>query len=237
MQGVPFRRLTLEQEPRLLRLEPNANTRVLRRGFVERAGIVFPPGLLFEDLPQHVRGLARAAAIGLFNETGYFYRIDRPGKITDERSARRFDILRSIALAREEALAASVSDDAGANLTMQVVRMLQWCTHYITNADRPRFVAEAIALVAAWPPKWSERAFAARMGDDRELILLAAFLDGQSNVLRAMAVHRRPGFVSALRFAAAPHGAGVRRIGLRAAGRIATAPLRVARRAVGRLGL
>ena len=237
MRGVSFRRLTLEQEPRLLRLEPNANTRILRRSFIDRVGIIFPPGLLFEDLPQHVRGISRAGVIGLFNETGYFYRINRPGKITDERSSRRFDILRSVALARDEALSAAVSDDAGANLTMQVTRMLHWCAHNVTNVDRPRFIAEAVAFMGTWPASWTNRALEARLGNERELILLSAFLDGQNDVLGSMAGRQRPGLIPILRFAISPHGAVVRRLALRIAGRITFSPARSGRRIIRKFGV
>jgi glycosyltransferase involved in cell wall biosynthesis len=77
---------SIARSPSLLRLEPNANTKIIRREFFVQSGIEFPEGLFFEDLPAHFSVILKAARVGLINFTGYYYRVSRPGKITEERT-------------------------------------------------------------------------------------------------------------------------------------------------------
>ncbi len=230
MGGRRFRRVTLDQEPRLLRLEPNANPRVIRRSFLHQVGLAFPEGLLFEDMAPHVHGLARAGHVGLLNETGYWYRVGRPGKITDERSARRFDAIHSVGLAIDAA--AGLSREACANLALQAVRLLYWCAQNVTNADRARFLREAIGVVRRLEPETLRLARVAYSTDERERLLLGAFATGAHRVLYDMAGRRRPAPWPWLRLAMHPEGRTVVKLGLRALARPA---LGAARRIGGKL--
>jgi glycosyltransferase involved in cell wall biosynthesis len=146
MEGRRFFRTTLAREPRLLRLEPNTNTRVIRRDFFIRAGIEFPLGMHYEDLPPHTHQLIAASAVGLSSEVGYLYRVNRPGKITDQRSRHRFDVLKTTGLALAFANRAAVSNDALANLGLQTMRLIFWCAGRTLNKDRLEFCAQAMAL-------------------------------------------------------------------------------------------
>src|SRR5260370_93755 len=118
---------SLAREPRLVRLEPNANTRLLRRCFITEAGISFPRGLHFEDLPPHVAALSQAFRVGLVDTTGYFYRINRAGKITDGKSARRFDMITVAEQALSLAESLQIGDMASANVLALVSRMPYCC--------------------------------------------------------------------------------------------------------------
>lgn len=231
LQGRHFHRVTLEQEPRLLRLEPNTNPRIFRRSFVDRIALEFPPGLLFEDMAPHVRSLAAAGHIGLLNETGYWYRVGRPGKITDQRSAGRFDAIRSVALAIDAA--AGLSEDARANLALQAVRLLYWCAQNVTNADRSRFVADSLATIGRFDRATLRRARITYSIDERERLLLGAFATGAHRVLCDLASRRRPALLPALRLAAHPEGRTAVKLGMRA---LLTPPARAARRVGGWLG-
>jgi hypothetical protein len=212
MRGMPFRRVTLAQEPRLLRLEPNANTRVLRRSFVDRVGISFPTGRLYEDPPAHVQGIVHAAAIGLRNETLYLYRVNRAGKITDERSSRRFDAIATNREAIEIAAATHVTPEAGANLLIAAARMLFWCCQNVANADRLRFATEAGAALRVAPDAWRTHATTRSVLDEREALILGALLNGDPRVIVPLSARRRPSVTAALRFAATPYGHPARRV-------------------------
>jgi hypothetical protein len=223
-----FRRCTLAQEPRLLRLEPNANTRVLRRDFIDRVNLSFPIGLLFEDLPAHVEGLARANAVGLRGETGYLYRVNRPGKITEARSATRIDALTTASMAVAAGAAARIPDRAGGNLALAISRLVFWCAQNITNDMRAHYAEAAVGLFRSMPEDWLDAAFREAPVARRDQILLGAFAHGDAALLAAFAARRRPPLAAALRFLAAPGGWPVRRLLLdRARHRLAAARRRL----------
>lgn len=212
MDGAPFRRVTLAQEPRLLRLEPNANTRVLRRAFLDRSGIEFPIGRLYEDPPAHVRGLVHASAIGLRSETLYLYRVNRGGKITDERSSRRFDAIATNRDALRVASAGHVRTEAGTNLLIAAARMLFWCCQNVVNEDRRRFAAEAVEVFREAPPVWRDRALVGSALGLREQLILGAFLHGDPAVIAAFAARQRPTLLATLRFASTRFGQPARQV-------------------------
>lgn len=201
-----FRKVTLEQEPRLLRLEPNANTRVIRRTFMDRQGISFPIGKLFEDPPAHAKGVMRAAAVGLRGETGYFYRVNRPGKITDERSARRFDAIETSQMAIGEAIAAGVAPEAGACLVLALARLLFWCCQNVTNANKLRFAADAARALRTAPAQWLDVVSADRTLHHREALLFAALRHGAPRLIAAAAARQMPPPGAMLSFLLSPYG-------------------------------
>lgn len=213
LDGHHFRRLTVAQEPRLVRLEPNANPRVIRRAFADRIGFGFPPGLLFEDLPAHVSSLGSAGHVGVLDAMGYWYRIGRPGKITNERSDRRFDALRSVNVAIDNA--ASLGPDARANMALQAVRLLFWCAQNVTNGSRGQFVAEAVATMRRLEPWVLRRARTAWTIDERERLLVGAFAAGAEAVLCDLASARRPRIGPALRLMLHPEGRTAVKMALR----------------------
>lgn len=209
-----FLRTTLYQEPRLLRLEPNTSQRVIRLDFFRKAGLRFPVGRKFEDFPAHVRGMIRAGAVGLRNETGYLYRVNRPGKMTDERNAARMDGIAVVGEAVAEATAVGprpVTVWAGANLAVQATRMLYWHGGYVTNAKRAEFVEHAVAVGRTIPAEWYARAIEHYAENERERLILGAFWHGNPRVVRAFIEHRYPRPGDALAFAARPAGRGFAR--------------------------
>jgi glycosyltransferase involved in cell wall biosynthesis len=175
VEGRKFRRTSLMDEPRLLRLEPNANTRVIRRDFFERAGIKFPKGLHFEDYPPHVQEMIEASAIGLLNEIGYFYRVNRPGKITDQRDRKRFDAIKSASRALDFARSANLDTDAFANLTLQITRLLSWCAECTRDEDRFEFCRDVMVLARSIPTECYQRAKSHFVVEPRESLVLDIF--------------------------------------------------------------
>jgi glycosyltransferase involved in cell wall biosynthesis len=167
-----FRLTNLAAAPRLLRLEPNANTRIIRRDFFVDAKIEFPIGLHFEDYAPHVQQMIGARKIGLLDEIGYFYRVNRPGKITDNRDRRRFDAIKSVSKAIQLAMAAELSADAMANLALQVTRLLSWCAECVPRVHRREFCAEAVQAAQHIREEDYELAISSYANEPKERMLL-----------------------------------------------------------------
>lgn len=183
-------------EPRLFRLEPNANTRLLRRSFMLQHELTFPAGLLFEDFPVHVHGIAVAHSVLLFNATGYFYRVNRHGKITDQKSSKRFDILKTVALAFD--YAKGVNERGRAQVIGMACRMIYWCGAHTLNEDRSRFFAQGGKVldehvpISLWP-----FAYAACL-DERERLIMSALAAHANGLLIDKSAKRRPRVKNAL---------------------------------------
>lgn len=176
---------TCLRTPDLLLLEPNAALRVARRSFALAINLRFPAGLLFEDMPVHVKGLIAARGIGLVNASYYFYRVNRPGKITSTRSKRRFDILsvfdQTLAIART----ASLPAEQGAALLYGLLRITWWCGENTLPADRREFFAQACLRFQAIPKAWVKN-FKARFKDQPAMRRrLGAFRRGDAAALAA----------------------------------------------------
>jgi hypothetical protein len=219
LRDRPFRCVTIAREPRLMALEPSMTTRVLRRAFVEREGIDFPLGRLFEDPPSHIHSLVAAARIGLRNETLYWYRVNRPGKITAARGEVRFDAILSIRDALRVGLRGAVSADAGAYLLLGSARMLFWCCQHLTNDSIVRFVSEASATLHGAPEAWKSVAMRLTRQHPDLVRILGAFLHGDPAIVCAMAVQRPSGIMPAMRFMLSSFGGSERRAMLAGAAR------------------
>ncbi len=177
-------------EPRLFRLEPNANTRLLRREFMLQHGLTFPTGLHFEDFPVHVHALSVARNVLLMNATGYFYRVNRIGKITDQKSAKRFDILNSVTLAFNHAQ--EVDERGLAQITAMACRMIYWCGTHTLNKDRARFYSDACTLLSRLVPTSIWPLAEAAALDERERLIMTALAARAKGLLVDTAARRRP---------------------------------------------
>lgn len=166
---------TPQRNPTLFRLEPNANTRVFRREFFETVPITFPSRLHFEDLPAHIESLAAAQSILLINKTGYYYRVNRPGKITDQKSDKRFDILESARLALNILSRRNMPTPIQAWTMLLASRMIYWCGKNTLNKDRSRFYRDACNLLSAPEAKLAISHAIKNCGTTRERFLLILF--------------------------------------------------------------
>ena len=165
---------SLATAPLLLRLEPNANTRIIKRHFFESAKISFPDGLHFEDLPPHFLGLIKATRVGLFNATGYYYTVSRPGKITESRSMRRFDMLQVGLIAANILVENRVSSSAGAAGAAALARIVFWCGQMTPNSKREQYFKELFSLFKRLPTEWKQAALQTICIDTRERLVLLA---------------------------------------------------------------
>ncbi|MDP8218154.1 MAG: glycosyltransferase, partial [Candidatus Theseobacter exili] len=71
---------SFKDSPALLELEPASWKRFYLKEFWSSAGLTFPEGLFFEDVPNHFLMLLEADRIALLNKSLINYRVNRPGK-------------------------------------------------------------------------------------------------------------------------------------------------------------
>lgn len=118
--------LNINNTPQLLALEPNINTGLYKRSvWMERVGL-FQQGKVYEDLVPHYRLLFSAENIQLINQVGYYYRIGRPGKITEQRSRSRRDMIDAVAGVMKF-VPENLSQSQCQILMVQLLRLLHWC--------------------------------------------------------------------------------------------------------------
>lgn len=204
--GKPYIETTPQRAPQLLRLEPNANTRIYRRDYFAREGITFPSGLHFEDLPAHTEALVSAKSIVCLNKTGYFYRVNRPGKITDQKSEKRFDILTSTKLAIDALINRKANTEIQAWTILLASRMIYWCGKNTLNKDRIRFFESACELISSKAPKEAVGHAIRTANSVQESILLAALAANSSEFLARHASGLKPRARDAIGlFARSPH--------------------------------
>jgi glycosyltransferase involved in cell wall biosynthesis len=177
-----FLNTTLLRKPELLRLEPNANTRLIDKEFFIKNRLEFPYGLHFEDLPVHVKSLILAKRVMLLNRTGYYYRTNRPGKITDQKSEKRFNILTSARIAIEDSKIINLESGAKAYMLLLISRMIYWCGANTLNKDRIRFFKEGSIFIRSNFTK-TEITDAMKLGSKQEAILLNVFWCGMVDFL------------------------------------------------------
>jgi glycosyltransferase involved in cell wall biosynthesis len=181
----------IKRDPRLFRLEPNANPRLLKRSFAIDSKITFPSGLQFEDLPVHVEELVLAGKVLLLNRTGYFYRVNRAGKITDQRSEGRFDILKAANIAFEAARRHRLSIAGQGYILASASRMIYWCGKNTLNKDRSRFYSEACNMIIEKVDPATIKYCIDHCTVERESVLVAALATKSVKFLEAYAAGSR----------------------------------------------
>jgi glycosyltransferase involved in cell wall biosynthesis len=191
MDGQLLVRTNVHREPRLMRLEPTACVRLFRHDFIRSIELNFPEGLLFEDLPVHVRAIGRAGTILLLVETGLYYRVGRPGQITTSCDNRRFEMLEIAGRAHQEAMEANLSVEAGAGLAGMVARMLYWCGTKLPVADRKTYFNNAIDAFSVYPASWWQYYHSQYGLDDRERLVIEGLMARDSAFLTMMSTGGR----------------------------------------------
>lgn len=192
LAGADRRVASPRAEPDLLLLEPNTNTRLTRRALIEARGLSYPEGLLFEDLPVHLTGLLAAGSVGLLDHVGYVYRVNRAGKITDARSASRFDALAIIGQSLEAMSRAGISPDMGAAVTYALLRLGYWCGCNTLLEDRQRYFTALCGRFAAIPRKWVRRFHLRYAREGKRRLLLWALRSGRVDYLCRHSLGDRP---------------------------------------------
>lgn len=176
--------------PELLGLEPNINTGVYRRSFWLHNVGFFHDGKVFEDLVPHYRVLFSEGKIILMDMVGYYYRVGRPGKITEERSHRRRDMVDAVA-GVIDAVPATFSSNHCRILMGQLLRMLHWSGVASLPEDRqPYYVASCLLFEHARPRQMLATAFRTGL-PARQAIIALALLVGSSHGLSRLAAGYR----------------------------------------------
>ena len=182
LKNRSFAVVTASSAPAVFRLEPNANTRLIKRSFIESEKLSFPLGLdFFEDFTFHVAELA-SAKIFLFDKTGYYYRVNRAGKLTEQKSSKRFDMLKSAELAFKEASSRNVDQLGLVYIVCIACRVMYWCGQNTLVKDRKRFFELSSELIQR---NVNKEIYAACMGifEKEERVLLSALKVGAVNFL------------------------------------------------------
>lgn len=191
---------TAKESPDILSLEPNVNYRLISRPFYQKAGLRFPEGLFFEDAAVHIRMLLQAQAIALHGEIYYRYRVNRPGKITEERSRRRFDVLTVCHLAITELLAANAAPAQAAAALRGLFRLAWGCGVMTLTDQRHAFFMQAVGIFSGLPRQWMVAYLKRQRRDPRHALLGLLMTGGADKVLAAWS-SRELSFVEWLRFA------------------------------------
>lgn len=192
LEGRAHRTLEACQCPRILSLEPNANYRLIRRRFLAEFQLLFPEGLVFEDLPVHLRALVNANRIGLLDIPYYWYRVNRPGKITDEKSQRRFDVLEVAKLAIDELQSCEVTADQGGAALLGLFRLVWWCGTMTQPTQRSAFFSQACQLFSSNVPRaWVNRYLVQNSQDLRYSVLGTLLASGGASILVNLSYKKR----------------------------------------------
>ncbi len=180
------------EDPALFFLEPNANYRLLRRELFEGFHLHYPEGRLFEDPPVHYKMMACAHRVGLVGIPYYWYRINRPGKITAERSRRRFDILEVARETFAELGRLDITPEAGAAILYGLSRIVWWCGTMTLPEHRHDYFQMACALFAdQTPAAWVDRFGACRFPDEIHHLIVSALIHREVCQLRRLSYGQR----------------------------------------------
>lgn len=190
--GASTRVISKHEEPALFFLEPNANYRLVRKDMFERYDLNYPEGYYFEDPPVHYRMLSSANRIGLVKTPYYWYRVNRPGKITAERSHRRFDI---ITVARETLIILSpldVTPMEGGAILYGLTRIVWWCGCMTLPEHRQQFIEQACdVFMRHAPPAWVLCFGHLHFPDEIIYLVLGALLRGKRQRLLSLSYNKR----------------------------------------------
>lgn len=192
--GASCRVVSRHEDPALFFLEPNANYRLVRRDFYQQLQLAYPVGRLFEDPPVHYQMLAKAARVGLVAVSYYWYRVNRPGKITAERSKRRFDVLEVARETITELRQTDITADAGGAMIYGLSRIVWWCGTMTLPEQRRSYFEQACAVFMQYaPPGWINRFGVLRFPDELQQLIVGALMRNEVNRLIYLSYgQRRP---------------------------------------------
>jgi glycosyltransferase involved in cell wall biosynthesis len=148
----------IEAHPRLGSMEPQCCNRVYSTTFLRERSARFPEDIVYEDLPFHFDTLFTAERVVLTSETGYFYRTQRQGKITDRNDLSRFDLTRSMAIMNEGVFAKHRQSIAGVYAVSFLSQFALWCAMSVPPALRTDLVQQLGGQFAMLPAEWRKMA-------------------------------------------------------------------------------
>lgn len=200
LNGQPLLITHVTDTPDILSLEPNVNYRLISRRFYQQAALTFPEGLLFEDAAVHYRMLLQARTVVLLGGIYYRYRVNRPGKITEQRSCRRFDVLPVCDLSLDELFMAKTNPLQAAAALRGLFRLAWGCGVMTLAEQRHAFFDRAVGIFSSRVPReWMIDYLKRFRGDPKHAVLGLLMMTGGNNVLTALSFKRLP-LIELIRF-------------------------------------
>jgi glycosyltransferase involved in cell wall biosynthesis len=192
LAGSSSRVVSTHEEPALFYLEPNSNYRLIKRELFAEGHLEFPLGLVFEDPPVHYKMLAKSSRVGLMNYPYYWYRVSRPGKITAERSLRRYHILDVSSQTLAELPAFNLTAAEGAAVLYGLIRIAWWCGTMMHPEHRPEFYEKACRIFSNEVPQGWVSAYPNQLlPDDLHYLVGSALLSGDADRLINLSYGRK----------------------------------------------
>jgi hypothetical protein len=124
------------------------------------------------------------------------YRTNRPGKITDEKSIRRFDSLQIFDQTLKASSDQTISPEQGMSILYHLIRLTYWCGTETVLSDRMKFFSQLSHKFSSIPNDWIDM-FKIKFRNDLQLILLCALRKGEIKYLFKNSVGSRNIFRSA----------------------------------------
>jgi CDP-glycerol glycerophosphotransferase len=129
LRAAPPGNFTIAQYPELLNHTMTAWSKIVRRGFLDAAGIRFPAGI-HEDVPVSCAVLLGAQRISVLDHACYRYRQARPGSFMRQSTSEHFDVFRSYRGVLDQAAKRQADGDPALTAPLRAVLFERAIWHY-----------------------------------------------------------------------------------------------------------
>jgi glycosyltransferase involved in cell wall biosynthesis/SAM-dependent methyltransferase len=157
------------REPDLFMLDTSACKRLYKRQFLDRLGFTFMYGKIFEDVPTQYKLLLNTHAVALLDRMFYFYRTDRPGRITSYSDETLFHVFDVLAAAISDLREKQADEVIWANYIWFQSWVLRWLRNQIDRAHSTAFDSRTHEIGAAFPPEAVE-VFGKKFASERKAV-------------------------------------------------------------------
>ncbi len=133
-------------EPDVFLLDTSACKRLYRREFLQDVHFQFPLGKIFEDVSTHYELLLRTNRISLLDRPFYFYRTNRPGRITARKNASLLQVFDVLYRVVDDLEKNQVSERIWANFIWFQNWVLRWLRRQIDPEFSQEFDRKCVAI-------------------------------------------------------------------------------------------
>jgi glycosyltransferase involved in cell wall biosynthesis len=137
---------SVNSTPEVLSVEPSSCIKLYKLTWFLENKFQFPENIFFEDCCLHFQSLLTAKSITLINQKIYMYRVNRPGKITEQKSDSRFDMLKIANMCLDENQSLTCSTKM-VLLIHLIIRMSFWCSKFIVYNKRIMFYEQLSTII------------------------------------------------------------------------------------------
>lgn len=159
--------LSPKTEPDLFMLDTSVCKRLFRREFLESLRFQFPPGKIFEDIPTHFHLLLNTKTVVLVDRKFYFYRTNRPKRITartDKTLLQVFDVMKQVV---DELHLHDADQTIWANFIWFQAWVLKWLRNQIDSQYLEEYIEKTIVLAKHFK-EGSVRGYLEKFTGDRQ---------------------------------------------------------------------